>query len=280
MDIVVFLAVLIAAAAHAGWNALIKGTGDPLVTTVQMSTAAMLVGIVLLALAGLPNNEAWPWVIASSIIHIVYFASLVEAYGHGDLSQVYPIARGSAPLLTGLLGAVFLGENLTTFGWAGMFLLVGGVLLLSFGSGRALRIAPRGLAFALLTALTISAYTMTDGIGARASGNPMAYTASLFIGCGLGMLAYILWRRGWAALAGMAQNWRNGALGGTMQLVSYGIAIWAMTLAPIAVVGALRETSVVFGTLIAIVVLKEPLNLVRIAAVVIVACGLLLLRLA
>lgn len=280
MDIVVFLAVLTAAAAHAGWNAVIKGGGDPLTMTALLSFAAGIVGVPLLMFSGLPNSGAWPWAAASVGIHMAYFASLIETYRYGDLGQVYPIARGGAPLMTAIAGATLLGENFSIRGWGGILLLVSGVLLLSFGNRGALKIDPRGLRYAGLTALTICGYTLTDGLGARASGNPSAYTAVLFINCGLAMLVYLVWRGGFGLLKNSLQYWRMGALGGTMQVVSYGVAIWAMTLAPIALVGALRETSVLFGSLIAVVVLKEPLNLVRVAGAVIIVGGLLLLRLA
>jgi drug/metabolite transporter (DMT)-like permease len=280
MDIAVFIAVLTAAAAHAGWNAVIKGTGTPLMTTSVLSFAAALVALPILLFTGLPNMAAWPWVVASAVVHVLYFACLIETYRYGDMSHVYPIARGGAPLLTALGGVVLLGEDLSWRGWAGLLLLVGGVLLLSLGGRRAGHVDPRGVRYALLTALTICVYTLVDGTGARHSGNAVAYTALLFVNCGVTMTGYLLWRGGRNVLAEVPRHWKVGLLGGGMQVVSYGIAIWAMTVAPIALVAALRETSVVFGTLIAVVFLKEPLNVVRIGAVVLVLGGLLLLRLA
>jgi drug/metabolite transporter (DMT)-like permease len=280
MDIVVFLAVLAAAAAHAGWNAVIKGGGDPLVLTAILSFAAGVLGIPLLAITGLPNLAAMPWVVASVVVHIAYFGSLIQTYRYGDLGQVYPIARGGAPLMTAIGGTVLLGENLTALGWGGLLLLVAGVFLLSFSGRESLRVDPRGVGYALLTALTICAYTLVDGIGARASGNSVSYSAALFVGCGIAMLGFVLWRGGTDALARTTKFWRIGAMGGAMQVASYGTAIWAMTVAPIALVAALRETSVLFGTLIAVVVLKEPLNLVRTIAVIVIVAGLLMLRLA
>ena len=281
MNISVFIAVLTAAAAHAGWNAVIKGGGTPLVTTAVMTFAAAVVGLPLLAITGLPHAAAWPWAIASVVIHIVYFGCLIETYRYGDMSHVYPIARGGAPLFVALGGVVLLGEHLSWHAWAGLLLLVGGVLLLSLGGARGgAPVDPRGVRYALLTALTICAYTLVDGVGARQSGNSISYTAALFVGCGVAMLGYLLWRGGRETLTEMSRHWRVGALGGGMQVVSYGIAIWAMTVAPIALVAALRETSVLFGTLIAVFFLKEPLNLVRIVAVALVLGGLLMLRLA
>jgi drug/metabolite transporter (DMT)-like permease len=280
MDISVFIAVLTAAAAHASWNAVIKGAGTPLMTTSVLIFAAGLFGLPLLAFAGLPNAAAWPWAVASVVIHVLYFGFLIETYRYGDMSLVYPIARGGAPLLTALGGVALLGENLTWHGWAGLLLLVGGVLLLTVGTRRSVHVDPRGVRYALLTALTICAYTLVDGIGARHAGNSVSYTAALFIGCAVAMLGYLVWRGGQGVFAEMPRHWKIGALGGGMQVVSYGISIWAMTVAPIALVAALRETSVLFGTLIAVIFLKEPLNAVRVAAVMLVLGGLLLLRLA
>jgi len=277
---VVFFAVLTAAAAHAGWNAVIKGGGAPLVTTSVLCFAAGAVGLPLLAVVGLPNVASWPWALASMVIHVLYFAFLIETYRYGEMSHVYPIARGGAPLLTALGGVVWLGEDLSWQGWGGLLLLVAGVLLLSFGGRRSAHVDPRGVRYALLTALTICAYTLTDGVGARLSQNSVGYTALLFVNCAVAMLGYLLWRGGRGVFVEMPRYWKIGLLGGGMQVVSYGIAIWAMTVAPIALVAALRETSVVFGTLIAVFFLKEPLNVVRIAAVVLVLGGLLLLRLA
>jgi drug/metabolite transporter (DMT)-like permease len=175
---------------------------------------------------------------------------------------------------------VFVGEDLSWQGWSGLLLLVSGVLLLSVGGRWYAHVDPRGVRYALLTALTVCAYTLVDGIGARHSGNAVAYTALLFVNCGFTMLAYLLWRGGQKTLADVPRYWKVGALGGAMQVLSYGIAIWAMTVAPIALVAALRETSVLFGTLIAVFFLKERLNMARVAAVVLVLGGLALLRLA
>ncbi len=280
MDLAVFLAVLAAACCHAGWNALAKGRGDPFLTTTAVSVGAGIVALPVLLAVGLPDAAAWPWIIASLVTHFFYFAGLIEAYRHGDLGQVYPIARGSAPLLTAVVSTVVVGEDLTTMAWIGLILLVAGVFLLALRGGRDLaRFNVRGVAYALATGLTICAYTVADGVGARASGAPVAYSAALFVGCGLVMVAYALARRGFAVAGGVAPLWRVGILGGAMQFASYGIAIWAMTIAPLALVAALRETSVLFGALIGIVWLKEPIYPLRIAAGATVVAGLILLRL-
>jgi drug/metabolite transporter (DMT)-like permease len=276
----VFLAVLFAALCHAGWNALIKVGLDPLSTTTLISIGSGAVALLLLPLVGLPAWAAWPWLIASVIIHLFYFAALIEAYRTGDLGQVYPIARGSAPLMTATATTFLVGEKLSLLGWGGIVALVAGVFLLSARGGRELvKIDRRAVGFALITALTICAYSVVDGVGARLSVDPNAYSLWLFVGIAAMMLPYALWRDGRDVIPAMRQYWRRGLAGGALQVLSYGIAIWAMTVAPIAIVATLRETSVLFGAVIAVVVLKEPLRAARIAAATLILCGLVLIRL-
>jgi drug/metabolite transporter (DMT)-like permease len=280
MENVVFLAVLFAAACHAGWNALIKVGLDPLSTTTLISIGSGVVALVFLPLVGVPAVAAWPWLAASVVIHLVYFASLIESYRTGDLGQVYPIARGSAPLMTAGATTIFVGEKLSLIGWTGIFALVAGVLLLSARGGRELaQIDRRAIGFAFFTALTICAYSVMDGVGARLSANPNAYSLWLFVGIAVVMLPYAIYRDGPDVIPAMQRFWRRGFAGGALQVLSYGIAIWAMTVAPIAIVATLRETSVLFGAVIAVVVLKEPLRAVRIAAACLIVCGLILIRL-
>jgi drug/metabolite transporter (DMT)-like permease len=279
LDSTVFAAVLFAAACHAGWNAAIKTGLDPLTSTVLITTGAGLVSLALLPFAGLPTAVAWPWVIASVVIHLFYFIGLSEAYRTGDLGQVYPLARGSAPLMTAGVTASLLGERVGAAGWSGIVILASGVLLLSLRGGRLMQPPDRrAVGFALFTALTICLYSVVDGIGGRTAGNPHAYTLAMFIGNALAMIVYFLIRRGPSAIAPMLKTWPVGLVGGGLQLLSYGIVIWAMTLAPIALVAALRETSVLFGALIAVVFLKEPLRPARISAALMIVCGLVLIR--
>jgi len=279
MENVVFLAVLFAAACHAGWNALIKVGLDPLSTTTLISVGSGLVALVLFPFVGLPASGAWPWLVASVAIHLIYFASLIESYRTGDLGQVYPIARGSAPLMTAAATTVIVGERLSLVGWTGILALVAGVLLLSARGGRDLAVVDRrAIGFALFTAITVCGYSVVDGIGARASANPNAYSVCLFIGIALVMVPYALYRDGRDVMPAMHLYWRRGLAGGALQFLSYGIAIWAMTIVPIAVVAALRETSVLCGATIAVVLLKEPLRAVRIVAALMIVCGLILIR--
>jgi len=276
----VFLAVLFAAACHAGWNALIKIGLEPLPTTTLIALGSAVVGIIVLPFVGMPAPAAWPWIAASAIIHLGYFAALIESYRSGDLGHVYPIARGAAPLMTAVASLAFVGENLRLGSWLGIAALAAGVLLLSARGGRDLtHLDRRAVGYALVTALTICAYSVVDGVGARASHNPQSYVLWLLIGSALLLVPYALWRDRAGVQTAMRRFWLRGLAGGALQTLSYGIALWAMTLAPIAIVATLRETSVLFGAVIAVIVLKEPLRLTRIGAALLILCGLVLLRL-
>jgi drug/metabolite transporter (DMT)-like permease len=276
----VFLAVLFAALCHAGWNALIKTGLDPLRATTVIALGAVAVALPLLLISGLPDAAAWPWLVASMAVHVFYFAGLIEAYRAGDLSQVYPIARGAAPLMTATAATVFVGEHLSALGWAGIAVLAAGVLLLSARGGSGFgNLDRRAVGFALFTAVTICAYSVVDGIGVRLSGNAAGYTLALFVGNGVMLVLYALAREGLGVLQPMPHLWRRALAGGAMQVMSYGIALWAMTLAPIAIVATLRETSVLFGAVIAVVMLKERLRAVRVVAAGLIVCGLVAIRL-
>ena len=276
----VFLAVLFAALCHAGWNALIKTGLDPLRATTVIALGAVAVALPLLLISGLPDAAAWPWLVASMAVHVFYFAGLIEAYRAGDLSQVYPIARGAAPLMTATAATVFVGEHLSALGWAGIAVLAAGVLLLSARGGSGFgNLDRRAVGFALFTAVTICAYSVVDGIGVRLSGNAAGYTLALFVGNGVMLVLYALAREGLSVLQPMPHLGRRALAGGAMQVMSYGIALWAMTLAPIAIVATLRETSVLFGAVIAVVMLKERLRAVRVVAAGLIVCGLVAIRL-
>jgi drug/metabolite transporter (DMT)-like permease len=283
MSLIVFVAVLFAACCHATWNASIKRTIDPLATTVLIAIGAGVVALPAIPFAGWPQPAAWPWLIASIAIHLFYFGGLIESYRAGDLGQVYPIARGAAPLMTATMTTIFVGERLGLFGWGGIVLLAAGVLLLSLRGGRNLaKLDVRAVGFALFTAVSVCAYSVVDGIGARAAGPGLApsYSLVLFVGIAPVVVGYALARRGMAVFPAMVPHWKIGLGGGALAVISYSIAIWAMTRAPIAIVAALRETSVLFGAIIAVAVLKEPLRPARIIAAVMILLGLLSLRIA
>jgi drug/metabolite transporter (DMT)-like permease len=279
MEILVFAAVLASAACHAGWNALLKLKLDPALSTTLVAIASGLVTVPFALITGLPNASAWPYVIASVIIHVGYYLALAEAYRHGDLGHVYPIARGTAPLVTAILAATLLGEALGAFGWSGVIVLTAGVLLLTVRGGRGTRhLDARSVGFALMTSTTITAYTLVDGTGARVAGSAAAYSAWLFLLQGAVMTVYGLWRVGPSLGRHLVGNWPTAVGGAVLSTTAYAIAIWAMTVAPIALVAALRETSVLFATLLSTLLLREPWLAARIAATLMVLAGALLLR--
>jgi drug/metabolite transporter (DMT)-like permease len=279
MELYVFFAVLVGAACHAGWNAFLKIKLEPFTAMALIAIMSAIVVLPVIPLVGIPRAEAWPWMVASVIFHLGYFIGLTEAYRTGDMGQVYPIARGSAPLMTAIVSTVFVGEAIGLRGWLGILVLVSGVFLLSMRGGRDLHFDRRAVMFALFTAVTICGYSIVDGLGARAAQNPHVYTVWLFLLDGLMMLVFALLRRGRPVLGDFAGFWKAGLIGGALSLASYAIAIWAMTVAPIALVAALRETSVLFAAVIAVVILKEPLQRPRVIAALMIVAGLVLIRL-
>jgi drug/metabolite transporter (DMT)-like permease len=280
MDPFVFAAVLLAAACHASWNAVLKLRLDPFRTVALIAIASAIVALPMLPVVGLPPAAAWPWLIGSLILHVGYYIGLTEAYRTGDMGQVYPIARGSAPLMTAGMSTVFLGERLGLIGWGGIIVLIFGVFLISLHGGRDLaRLDRRAVGFAFFTAVTICGYSLVDGVGARIAGNPHSYSVMLFLLDGAMMAVFALLRNGRATFTDMANHWKAAFTGGTLSLVSYWTAIWAMTVAPIALVAALRETSVLFGAAIAVIFLKEPLYASRVVAACLIVAGLVLIRL-
>ena len=280
MDSFVFAAVLAAAAMHAGWNAVLKVRLEPFLAMTLITGCAGIVAIPLLVAFGWPRLEAWPWLIGSVVLHLAYYIALTEAYRRADMGQIYPIARGGAPLLTAGASLIVVGEPLSLQAGAGIAVLASGVALMSLRGARQHEPPdPAAIGFALATAVIICGYTLVDGLGARAAGDPHAYSAALFVIDGVPIVVFAVWRLGLSGLKPMRRFAGPGLAGGAMSLASYWIAIWAMTVAPIALVAALRETSVLFAAAIAVVVLKEPFGPVRATAAALMVGGILLIRL-
>lgn len=274
MSAPVFLAVLFAAALHAGWNALVKTGLDRFSSILFLGIVQGAIALLLLPLFGLPSRAAWPWVLAGSALHSGYKLALIRAYGHGDLSQVYPLSRGAAPLIVAVAGALFLGERMDQARTAAVIAIAAGIIAM-VGRGGLTR---AGLFWALVTAGFTAAYTLADGVGARLAGSPSAFILAMVALDGLIMLGWGLAARGPAGIAAMLPAWRPGVAAGAMSLGSYWIAIWAFTKAPLAMVAALRETSVLFAMLIAAVLLKEGLSARRWAAAGLILAGVALMR--
>jgi drug/metabolite transporter (DMT)-like permease len=270
----VTLAVLGAALLHAGWNALLKGSADKQLDTVAFSIGSAILALAVAAWLPAPARESWPWLAASAAVHILYFAFLAHAYHWGDLSYAYPIMRGGGPVIVALAGAAVFGEVLPPLPTLGIALVCAGII--AFAAGRA---DPRATLFAVGNAVVIAAYTLIDAKGARASGHPVAYALWFFIANGITLYAWAGVRRGAALPRHLAANWLRILTGAALTTGSYGVALWAMTRAPVAVVAVLRETAVIFGAFIAHFVLKEKLTRRRLVATGAVMLGLVALKL-
>jgi len=276
--------VLFGALLHASWNALIKSGSDQQLDTALIHVLGCGVGMVLISVVGFPSADALPWIAASLVIHVGYYITLVGAYRHGELGFAYPIMRGTAPLIVALASGRLLGEHLPAPVWAGVAGICAGVLLIGLAkSGHGSGSRRHALVFALANAVIIATYTLVDGIGVRRSGNALQYVALLFLLDGMPYFLLVMWQRRDgrdAAIAYMRQRWKIALLGALASLGSYGIALWAMTRAPVASVAALRETSVLFAALIGVLFLNERFRLQRAFGTAAIIAGVMALRLA
>ena len=288
MDTFIVFAVLFGALLHAGWNTLVKSSGDMQIDLALVHALGAVAAVPLLAVVGLPPLAVWPFVAASLAVHMAYYVTLNGAYQHGDLSLTYPIMRGSAPLLVALGSGVVLGEHLSTATWLGVAGIAGGVLLIGLSrSGGSWQGRRRAIGYALANAVVIAAYTFIDGQGVRVSkasgSSPFTYVVLLFVFDGIGYPAWVWWRRSTeqrrAVVAYARRRWPLATLGGLASMGSYAIALWAMTRAPVAAVSALRETSVLFATALSVLVLKERFGLQRATGAAIIVAGVVALRL-
>jgi drug/metabolite transporter (DMT)-like permease len=278
VSLTVLAAVLLAAVLHAGWNALVKLNADPLVALALMSAGAGAVGLLLLPAVGAPGAEALPWLAGALALHLVYKLCLLRAYATGDFGQVYPLARGSAPLLVAATSVLLVGERLSGQGALAVALLAAGIASLAFRGGLGpLRRDPAPVGWALATGACIAAYSVVDALGARAAASPHAYALWLFALDALPIGALALLRRRGRVLAALRAHWRPGLGGGAMALAAYWLVLWAVTVSPMAPVAALRETSVLFAALLSVGLLREAFGAVRALASAAVAAGIVLL---
>lgn len=267
------MAVLFAALLHASWNAIVKSSPDKYLDTVMVTVGATLVSAATLPFLPLPATESWPYLFASVVIHLAYFALVAAAYRTGELSYVYPIMRGTAPLLTAVAAALLLREPLGIGGWGGVLLISAGILLLAANQWHRGRFELPQTLFALGNAGVIMVYTLVDGVGTRLSGNAFSYVGWMLLLDGFLLLAYAMARNRQALGAQARSRWHLALGGGACTYASYAIALWAMTQAPVAAVAALRETSVIFGTILAAMLLREKVGAPRYAAALLVCAG-------
>lgn len=272
----VFSLVLLAAMLHASWNAIVKGGGDTRLSSVLVAGGCALVAAPGLWVLPPPAAASWPFLSASAVLQGLYFVLLARAYRVADMSQVYPLMRGTAPVLVTVVGFVWLGEILSGAALLGIGVICLGMFGMAVGWPRAARV--EGVPSALGNALVIAAYTLIDGVGVRRSGAPVAYSLWLFVLTGVPLVLWALHAQGRAFADYARRHWRFGLIGGAGSLASYGLALWAMTQAPVAMVAALRETSILFGTLLSWLLLHETVGLRRVLAAGLIAAGAMALR--
>ena len=278
MSIEIGLLVLLAAAMHAGWNALIKIQGDRLAVMAVVTAAGSLISLSVLPFVEAPNPASWPLLALGVLLHVGYHVFLPQAYDHGDLGQIYPIARGSAPLLV-TLGAVSLaGETLDRAALLGVVCLAVGVMTLTFDKGAGVTRKPKAVLYALLTGTFIASYTVVDGLGVRRADSILGFAVWLTVADGLLTLLLVsIWRAA-AVRQVLRRSLAISVLGGALQVGAYWIVILALALAPMALVSSLRETSVLFAAIFSSFVLKEGFGVWRFISASLVTLGLVLGR--
>ena len=279
----VMLAVLTGALLHAGWNAQVKSAGDSALDMALVNCMGALWALPVLMWVGLPRTESWPFIALSSVLHVGYFVALAGAYEHGDLGLTYPIMRGLAPLLVALGSASVVGEMPTLASWLGVIAVALGVAMVGLAHPGQASHHRKALAFAFANAVIIAGYTLVDGLGVRAAQDALRYVLVLVVIDGLLYPLLVWWRRSpssrRASVAYAKSRWPVATLGAVASAGSYGIALWAMTRAPVASVAALRETSVLFATVLGTLLLNEHFGWQRAAGTMVIVAGVMALRL-
>ena len=278
MEPIAIMLALGAAVLHATWNAMVKVNRDRFAAMTALAGFGVLSGPVLIALDATPAPAAWPFLLTSAVIHIGYNTFLLLAYRVADLSHAYPLARGSAPLLATVGGVMLAGDVLSMPAYVGIAIVCGGIIMLSLNYSVA-SMGWGGLLWPLATGLMISAYTVVDGLGVRASGAPLGYIGWLFLIDAFPLAVWMVVRQRGAGLRRIAGAWKLGLAGGAMSFTAYGLVIYAMNIAPIGPVAAMRETSVIIAAGIGAFLLKEHMGGRRVVAAAVVVVGVVVLNL-
>lgn len=267
--------VLVAAVLHASWNALVKAASDRAVVLAAVSSMHAFLGLALVLFAPLPSRQSWFYIVASTIIHYGYYVFLFQSYRLGDLSQVYPISRGLAPVLVAFGAFILIGETLPPMGWAGLAMVSFGIGYLAFQRGAA-HADPKAVMAASTTGLLIAAYSVVDGIGVRLSNSPFGYMGWLFL-LELPVVLFVLWRRRGGPYRIDLKTFGLGLVGGIFAVTAYGLVIYAKTIAPLGAVSAVRESSVIIAALIGLVIFGERPWPARLLSAFMVAGGVVML---
>ncbi|MEU8990017.1 EamA family transporter [Streptomyces sp. NPDC048558] len=274
MTSLVTAAVLLAAVTHAGWNAIAHKITDKLVGFTLIAGGGVLIGLALIPFGAFPAAEAWPYLLASAVVHIVYFALLMKSFRLGDFGQAYPLARGTAPLVVAVLAAVFAHEVPNGWAAAGIALSCAGLTGVALWGLRGSRPNWAAIGAALATGLSIAAYTVIDGLGVRASGSSLGYIAWLMVAEGLVIPAYAVWRWRGDTVTVLRPFAALGLLGAALSVTAYALVLWAQTKAELAPIAALRESSIIVGAAIGAVFFKERFGAPRIAAAALLVVGI------
>jgi drug/metabolite transporter (DMT)-like permease len=266
----VYLAVLASAMIHAVWNAMLKSSGDRVITLVAIRCVGLAFGLAVVPFVPLPAPAAWPYLLLAAAIHYVYFWFMIKAYEQGDFSQVYPIARGSAPLIVVVMTLLSATEPIPTKQLIAIGVMTSGLCLLASTKGASVR----PVLYALATGASIAAYSYFSGVGIRLSGSRWAYVGWLEVLVSSGMVVWggLLLRT--RLFSYWQTNWRQGLTAGVLSVGGFLIALWAMSVATIAAVVAVRETSALFGALIGAWVFKEGFAVKRVVAAALVVAGI------
>lgn len=276
MSLSVFFIVMFAALLHATWNAIVKKNTDKILITVLVTTGAAIISALILPFLKQPQSASWIFILISAMLQIIYYILIARVYHLVDMSLGYPLMRGSAPFIVAILSASLLGESLSLMAWLGIGVICLGILSMALDNHHEEN--KDGLRLILFTAIIIAAYTMVDGIGVRRSGAPITYTLWIFLLTGLPMGIGTFCMMPDRFKEYIRHYWMQGLIGGGGTTASYGLALWAMTVAPVAMIAALRETSILFGSLISWIFLKEPATSRRVMGVCIILVGAMMLR--
>lgn len=267
--------VILSAIAHAIWNALVKSAGDRVLTMVAIRTAGLLLGLAALPFVDWPAPESWKWLALTAGVMFAYYALLIRSYGAGDMSVVYPLARGIAPVLMTIAAFLAIGETLSMGQMVAVGLISLGIMALSIGAGA----SRQAVGFALATGVSVATYSFFGGLGVRAAGTMLGFQACLEIVTGLGLVGYALVTRRAQLPAYIRRHGAVGLLAGAISVLGFLAFLLAARSLPLGPVVALRETSVIFGAVLGAVVLKEGFGLRRVAASVLVVGGIALFAL-
>jgi len=273
----VLLVVVFGALLHASWNVIVKSSADKTLDTALIHLLCSLVALPVCLYVGPPSAETWPFILGSLIVHVGYYFALAGAYKHGDFGLTYPLMRGTAPMLVAIGSFALIGEALSVMAWYGVASICGGVLIIGFS--KAWWSHRKAIAFALCNAVLIALYTVMDAKGARLSENVVQYIAMLFVLDGWPFALIVFLQRKGKVWTYVRMRWPVALGGAFASIGSYAIALWAMTVAPVAMVAALRETSVLFAVALSAWLLKEAWSMQRLLGTAAILSGVVALRL-